>query len=193
MSIDGGLDDLFGASYEPPGDEAAPAAKKPRSRIPRLIGEAAAVVLATVVIVAGLRAGGVGVPLLLIVAALLGLRLVVHATSVVAPPPAPKLRSKIGKNAPATADSLRFAVKRWERNLEQAHSDPDLYARNVLPVLAELTDERLRLRHGITRASDPRRARELLGEPLWTALDAPGRHGLRGRDVETLLDALERL
>ncbi|MEU8237804.1 hypothetical protein AB0C07_06145 [Actinoplanes missouriensis] len=190
---DGSLDDLFGGGYDEPAGEAAPAPAKRRSHVPRLIGEAAAIVLATLVIVAGLRAGGVSVPLLLLVAALLGLRLVVHAASVVAPPPAPKLRSKIGKNAPATTDSLRFAVKRWERNLEQAHSDPDLYARNVLPVLAELTDERLRLRHGITRASDPRRARELLGEPLWTALDAPGRHGLKSRDVGTLLDALERL
>lgn len=192
MSADGSLDDLFGG-HERPADDAAPAPRRRRSRIPRLIGEAAVIALATVVIVAGLRAGGVSVPLLLLVAALLGLRLVMYAAAAVAPPPAPKLRSVAGRDATATADSLREAVKRWERNLEQAHSDPDLYARNVLPVLGELTDERLRLRHGITRAGDPRRARELLGEPLWTALAAPGRHGLRTRDVETLLDALERL
>ncbi|MEU4693377.1 hypothetical protein [Actinoplanes sp. NPDC023714] len=193
MSDDGSLDDLFGGGYEPPAEEAAPAEKKRRSRIPRLIGEAAVIALTTVVITAALRAGGVSIPLLLLVAALIGLRLVIGAASAVAPPPAPKLRSQIGRNPKAGSDSLRSSVKRWERNLEQAHSDPDLYARNVLPVLAELTDERLRLRHGITRASDPRRARELLGEPLWTALDAPGRHGLRARDVGTLLDALERL
>ena len=40
---------------------------------------------------------------------------------------------------------------------------------------AELTDERLRQRHGITRASDPRRARQLLGEPLWScSVPTPG-------------------
>ncbi|BBH66166.1 hypothetical protein ACTI_28510 [Actinoplanes sp. OR16] len=193
MSDDGSLDDLFGGGYEAPAEEAAPVEKKRRSRIPRLIGEAAVIALTTVVITAGLRAGGVSIPLLLLVSALVGLRLVVWAASAVAPPPAPKLRSKIGRTSKSSADSLRTSVKRWERNLEQAHSDPDLYARNVLPVLAELTDERLRLRHGITRDSDPRRARELLGEPLWTALDAPGRNGLRARDVDTLLDALERL
>ena len=61
-------------------------------------------------------------------------------------------------------------------------------------MLAELTDERLRLRHGITRASDPRRARELLGEPLWQLLAEPGRRRAEGpRAVETYVDALERL
>ncbi|WP_433828464.1 hypothetical protein ACQP2E_03670 [Actinoplanes sp. CA-015351] len=190
---DGSLDDLFGPGHQQqPVEEVAPVEKR-RSPIPRLIGEAAVLILATVVITAGLRAGGVSIPLLLLVSALVGLRLVVWAASAVAPPPAPKLRSRIGRDAKPAPDALRSSVKRWERNLEQAHSDPDLYARNVLPVLAELTDERLRLRHGITRASDPRRAQELLGEPLWTALADPGRHGLRARDVDTLLDALERL
>ncbi|WP_229072057.1 hypothetical protein [Actinoplanes sp. DH11] len=191
---DGSLDDLFGAVAAPaePVEETAPVRKR-RSPLPRLIGEVALIAFTTVVIVAGLRAGGVKVPLLLLVTALVGLRVVLWAAGAVAPPPRPRMRSGLGRDAPATADALRSAVKRWERNLDQAHSDPDLYARNVLPVLAELTDERLRLRHGITRATDPRRARELLGEPLWTALAAPGRHGLRARDVETLLDALERL
>jgi hypothetical protein len=192
LSDDGRLDDLFGGGYEPPAEEVPRPAKR-RSPVPRLIGEAAVIALTTVVITAGLRAGGVRIPLLLLVSALLGLRLVVWAASAVAPPPAPKFRAPSNRDKAATADSLRSSVKRWERNLQQAQADPDLYARNVLPVLGELTDERLRLRHGLTRASDPRRARELLGEPLWTALSAPGRQGLRGRDVETLLDALERL
>src|SRR6185436_4289978 len=98
--------------------------------------------------------------------------------------------AKGGDRAP---DSLRAAVRRWERNLGRAHSDPDLYARNVLPVLAELADERLRLRHGITRAADPRRARELLGEPLWAALHDRGRRSAKPSELETYVNALERL
>ena len=192
MSDDGRLDDLFGVPAGPAGEE-VPAPERRRSPIPRLIGEAALIGLTTVVIVAGLRAGGVRIPLLLIVAALLGLRLVLWAASAVSPPPAPKLRSRMGGADPAAADALRAAVRRWEGNLEQAHSDPDRGARNVLPVLAELTDERLRLRHGITRASDPRRARELLGEGLWSALATPGRGGLRDRDIEAFVNVLERL
>ena len=192
MSDDGRLDDLFGMPAGPPAEE-GPAPRGRRSRVPRLIGEIALIGLTTVVIVAGLRAGGVRIPVLLIVAALLGLRLVLWAASAVAPPPAPKLRSRIGRADPAVADALQAAVRRWEGNLEQAHSDPERGARNVLPVLAELTDERLRLRHGITRASDPRRARELLGDGLWSALANPGRGGLRGRDIETFVNVLERL
>jgi hypothetical protein len=63
----------------------------------------------------------------------------------------------------------------------------------VLPVLAELTDERLRLRHGITCASDPRRARELLGEPLWLVLTEHGRRPPKARDLTMYVEALERL
>ncbi|WP_328465247.1 hypothetical protein OHA21_43080 [Actinoplanes sp. NBC_00393] len=189
---DGGLDDLFGVA-EAPAVEEAPPVEKRRSPIPRLAGEAALLALTTVVIVAGLRAGGVRIPLLLIVAALVVLRLILYAASLVTPPPAPHLRSRFGPEAPPVADALRATVRRWEQNLDRAHSDPELYTRNVLPVLAELTDERLRLRHGITRASDPRRARELLGEELWSALAAPGRRGLRARDIETFVNALERL
>jgi hypothetical protein len=62
-----------------------------------------------------------------------------------------------------------------------------------LPVLAELADERLRLRHGITRASDPRRARDLLGDPLWAALHDPGRRTAKSSELETYVTALERL
>jgi hypothetical protein len=189
---DGGLDDLFGAAREPAVEAPAPV-EKPGSPIPRLVGEAVLIALTTVVLVAGLRAGGVRVPLLLIIAALIGLRVVIYAAAQVAPPPAPRLRSQIKTGTAPATDALRATVRRWERNLDRAHSDPELYARNVLPVLAELTDERLRLRHGITRASDPRRARELLGEELWSELANPGRRGLRTRDIETFVNALERL
>jgi 3-isopropylmalate dehydrogenase len=60
-------------------------------------------------------------------------------------------------------------------------------------VLAELADERLRLRHGITRDSDPRRARELLGAPLGGAVHDRGRRAAKARELETYVDALERL
>ncbi|MFB9333552.1 hypothetical protein ACFFTT_12110, partial [Actinoplanes octamycinicus] len=98
-----------------------------------------------------------------------------------------------GADAARAADSLRASVRRWEQTLDKAHSDPDTYARNVLPVLGELADERLRLRHGLTRSSDPRRARELLGDEAWAVLSDPGRRGLRTRDLETYVQAMERL
>ena len=192
MSDDGRLDDRFGVPAGPAAEE-GPAPERRRSPVPRVIGEVALIGLTTVVVVAALRAGGVRIPLLLIVAALLALRLVLWAASAVAPPPAPNPRSRSGPDDPAAADALRAAVSRWEGNLERAQSDPDRRARNVLPVLAELTDERLRLQHGITRATDPQRARELLGEELWSALADSGRRGLKARDVETFVNVLERL
>jgi hypothetical protein len=189
------LDELFGARDEPVIEEPveAPVAK-PRSRGLWLLRNALLIAAASTVAVAALRAGGLHAPLILIVAAFIGLRLVMLAVSEVAPPPLPKRRGgDSGSSSGPASDALRAAVRRWERTLDRAHADPDLYSRNVLPVLAELADERLRLRHGITRASDPRRARELLGDPLWAALHDPGRRAAKNRELETYVDALERL
>jgi hypothetical protein len=60
-------------------------------------------------------------------------------------------------------------------------------------VLAELTDERLRLKHGITRSSDPRRARELVGDPLWELLDDRDRRVPKARELSQYVDALEKI
>ena len=191
---DGGLEDLFSFREEPAGEVAAEPVVKPKSRLGWVLRNALLVAVATLVTVAGLRAAKMHVSLLLIVAAFVGLRLIMLAVSEVAAPPVPKRRAGAGAaDAGESTDSLRAAVRRWEKTLSRAQTDPDLYSRNVLPGLAELTDERLRLRHGITRASDPRRARELLGDPLWAALHDPGRRVPKAREIETYVDAMERL
>jgi hypothetical protein len=189
------LDDLFSARDEPVVEEPAEApVAKPRSKGLWLLRNALLVAAASTVTVAALRAGGLHAPLILVVAAFIGLRLIMLAVSEVAPPPLPKRPAGgSGSSSGPGSDALRAAVRRWERTLDRAHADPDLYSRNVLPVLAELTDERLRLRHGITRASDPRRARELLGDPMWEALHDPGRRAAKTRDLEAFVDALEQL
>ncbi|AEV81838.1 hypothetical protein ACPL_941 [Actinoplanes sp. SE50/110] len=191
---DGGLDELFGMTAAPAAPEPAPAPARRRSPALRVAGNVLLVVVATVVVVAALRAGGVHVPLLLVVALLVGLRLVTMAAAAVRPPKPPRGRSG-GTDAQArAADSLRATVRRWEWTLDKAHADPDTYARTVvLPVLGELADERLRLRHGITRATDPARARELLGGDAWAVLSDPGRRGLKAKDLETYVQAMERL
>jgi hypothetical protein len=117
--------------------------------------------------------------------------------SEVAPPPLPGRPARRGEEDAdyrwAGTDTLRAAVRRWERQLEWSQSDAEKFSRNVLPGLAELTDERLRLKHGITRSSDPRRARELLGDPLWDFLDTPDRRVPKPRELSTYVDALERI
>jgi hypothetical protein len=189
------LDDLFSARDEPVVEETAEVAvPKPPSRALWLLRNGLLVAAASTVTVAALRAGNLHAPLILIVAAFICLRLILLAVSDVAPPALPKRSSGgSGSRSGPGSDALRSAVRRWERTLDRAHADPDLYSRNVLPVLAEMADERLRLRHGITRAADPRRARELLGDPMWAALHDPGRRAAKTRDIETFVDVLERL
>ncbi|GIE86752.1 hypothetical protein [Actinoplanes regularis] len=188
---DGGLEELFGMTAPPPA--AAPKARRRRSPALRVVGNVALVAAVTVVVVAALRAGSVQAPLLLVVALIAGLRLITIAATAVRPPRPMKGHANAGNAAARATDSLRATVRRWEQTLDKAHSDSDTYARNVLPVLGELADERLRLRHGLTRASDPRRARQLLGEEAWAVLSDPGRRGLKTRDLETYVQAMERL
>jgi hypothetical protein len=194
----GGLDDLFAMVAEPVVEEPE-IDERPLSWAAWAGRNLLLVAVATVVTVAALRSAGIGVSVLIVVAAFVALRLLMLAVAQVAPPPAPKpstrrsIADEEGHYRWAGSDSLRTAVRRWEQRLERSQSDPASFSRNVLPVLAELTDERLRLRHGITRASDPRRARELLGDPLWSMLDDPGRRPPRTRDLAAYLEALERL
>jgi hypothetical protein len=195
---DGGLEDLFGSRpFEVAQPEVEEVAEKPRSRVGWLIRNALLIAVATVVVVAGLRSRGINVSVLLIVAAFVALRLLMLAVSEVAPPPLPRSAARRGEESGdyrwGGTDSLRAAVGRWERQLEWSQQDVEKFSRNVLPVLAELTDERLRLKHGITRSSDPRRARELVGEPLWGFLDQPGRRAPKPRELAPYVDALERI
>jgi hypothetical protein len=196
----GGLDDLFAMGEERPVEEPVESEPKPRSRSLWVVRNLFLVAAATVVTVAALRSAGVGISILLVVTAFIALRLLMLAVAEVAPPPAPKaaaLRRNVADDEGfyhwGGTDSLRTAVRRWEQRLEWSQSDPDSFSRNVLPVLAELADERLRLRHGFTRASDPGRARELLGEPLWLFLGDPGRRPPRPRDLVAHVETLERL
>ena len=195
---DGGLEGLFGGR---PDDLAAAEpeeiVEKPRSRTGWIIRNVALIAVATVVVVAGLRSRGISVSVLLIVAAFVSLRLLMLAVSEVAPPPLPRAAPRRGEEAGdyrwAGTDTLRAAVRRWEQQLDWSQHDAERFSRNVLPVLAELTDERLRLKHGITRSSDPRRARELLGEPLWEFLAEPERRAPKPRELSAYVDALEKI
>jgi hypothetical protein len=83
------------------------------------------------------------------------------------------------------ADGLAPAVHRWHVRMQRK--------RTLQPSLAELVDERLRLRHGCTRAGDPARARTLLGERLWSYLGDPGARTPSPRDFGAMLKTVEEL
>jgi hypothetical protein len=164
------------------------------------LGNALVIAVLTGLAVEVERGIGVRLPLVLVVGGLVALRVVWHvAAGAAAPPPPARVPAP-----PATAtdadgrydftgsDALRAAVRRWENRL-QPTADAARFSRNVLPVLAELTDERLRQRHGVTRVGDPARARALLGEPLWGLLADPRRRAPKAKEWAILVDALEKL
>jgi hypothetical protein len=108
-------------------------------------------------------------------------------------PPLPSRAAWRRHSAESPPDGLRGAVKRWETRLEWLYTDSSAYNHKVLPLLGEIVDERLRQRHGITRASDPARARKLVGEPLWTFLAGPGRRPPAPRELANLIAWMERI
>lgn len=83
------------------------------------------------------------------------------------------------------ADGLAPAVHQWRVRMQRK--------RTLQPSLAELVDERLRQRHGCTRASDPTRARTLLGERLWSYLGDPAARTPSPRDFAAMLATVEEL
>ncbi|GAA1816271.1 hypothetical protein HC028_10200 [Planosporangium flavigriseum] len=91
------------------------------------------------------------------------------------------------------ADGMQLALGRWETRLSWSEQDPQRFIADVRPRLADIADERLRQRHGVTRADDPWRARELMGERLWTFLFAPLASAPNPRELAAVVDDMEKL
>jgi hypothetical protein len=89
-------------------------------------------------------------------------------------------------------DGMVAAVRRWERRLEWGWNSPDQAATLRLR-LAEVADELLRQRRGVNRATDPDRARRLLGDRPWSLLYDPAEVPATPGEIEKLIDQLERL
>ncbi|MFC0508068.1 hypothetical protein [Micromonospora costi] len=162
----------------------------------RILGGTAAVV---VVVIVGLRAVGLRVSLLILVAGVLALFAVRRVVAALAPGPLPPpVRPIPGDTADATGDvadrdALRSAINGWEWPLEWSDTRPERFTGVILPRLGELADERLRLKHGVTRETDPLRARSLLGERLWTFLETPPRRTPSPRDLVAIVAELEKI
>jgi hypothetical protein len=188
------IDDLLGFEEEPAVEDA-----RPGSPAGWWIRNALLVVVVAAATVGALRVVGVHVSWMLVLAAVAAVRVLQRLVGQVAPPPAPRAgprrrtADEDGSYHWQNTDALRAAVRRWEHQLGWSQTDAARFSRNVLPVLAELTDERLRLRHGITRASDPQRARALLGEAYFRMLAEPDRRPPKARDLAAHVETLEQL
>jgi hypothetical protein len=167
------LDDLF--SYEEP--EVGP--PKVESR-PWLVISILQTFTASAVVYTGFRAADLAPSYALIVAVCAGAVLVRQAVLVAREPRWQRTRDLVhGPSGAAGAevpdgDGMLEAIGRWDRRLDWG-TYADRFNSAVARRLGELADERLRQRHALTRASDPVRARELLGAEAWELI-----HGQNG-------------
>ncbi|MEU7169956.1 hypothetical protein ABZ949_00515 [Micromonospora tulbaghiae] len=190
------IDDLLSFGEEPSGEAERPSGG---GRARALLRTAAVTAAVVVVVLVGLRAVGLKVPIWIIVTGVLAVLAVRRVTTALSPPPPPRA----GARAPAgeepgtwnwsARDALRTAINGWERPLDWSADNRERFTERILPRLGELADERLRQRHGVTREPDPARARALLGEPLWTFLDTPVRRPPSPRDLAAIVAELEKI
>ncbi|MEV4118250.1 hypothetical protein [Micromonospora sp. NPDC049645] len=189
------IDDLLAFEEEaaPTGPQARPSRWGP---VLRSLAWAAALVA---VLLVGLRAVGLQVSLPVLIAGVLAVLAVRRVTALLAPPPPPPGGGRVGTGEEdgsynwGARDALRSAINRWEWPLDWSSSRPERFTGTVLPRLGELADERMRLKHGVTRESDPARARVLLGERLWTFLETPPRRTPSPRDLAVIVAELEQI
>jgi hypothetical protein len=157
--------------------------------------------LASAVAYAGFHIAGFAAPYPLILAVCAGAVLVRRAAAFTAEPYGrtrsivrPPRRSRIvGRGWYYGDDGMLEAVRRWDRRLEWGATYPERFQHTMTGKLGEVVDERLRQRYGITRASDPHRARALVGEHVWTLTSEPVERVPSPRDVYQLVQRMESL
>ncbi|PYC74421.1 hypothetical protein C7C45_05560 [Micromonospora arborensis] len=189
------IDDLL--TFE---EEAAPTGPQARrSRVGPVLRSLAWAAGVVAVLVVGLRAVGLQVSLPVLVAGVLAVLAIRRVTALLAPPPPPPAggRAATGEEDGSynwgARDALRSAINRWEWPLDWSNTRPERFTEVVLPRIGELADERMRLKHGVTRESDPARARALLGDRLWTFLETPPRRTPSPRDLAVIVAELEKI
>ena len=109
---------------------------------------------------------------------------------------APVLRSAPPELPPPGERQVRLA--RLETALTYSHDSARQFDRTVRPLLRDLTNDRLRRRHGVDIRHSPAAARAIIGEELWQLFqDAPsGRPDEPGPPPEglaALVAAVERV
>jgi hypothetical protein len=182
---DADLDDLF--SY----DEAEEPSGPPRfdSR-PWVVISILQTFAASAVVYTGFRALDLAASYAVIVAVCAGLVLVRQAVLVTREPRWQRTRDLVRAHAPGLAESsedgdgMLNAIGRWDRRLDWGTTTGERFTSAVGRRIGELADERLRQRHGLTRASDPARALELLGADAWALI-----HGQVGGSPQPALVA----
>ncbi|MGC4876180.1 hypothetical protein ACLQ26_07950 [Micromonospora sp. DT43] len=195
MSGSASIDDLLTFEEERPRRDDRDRGGRAGRVFRALAGNAAMVA----VLVVGLRAVGLQISLMILIAGVFAVSAVRRiAAALAAPPPPASRRSSTTQYEDGTwnwgaRDALRTAINGWELPLDWSTTRPERFTGVILPRLAELADERLRLTHAVTRESDPVRARALLGDRLWTFLESPPRRPPSPRDLAVIVAELEKI
>lgn len=151
-----------------------------------------------VVVYLVLQYAGYAVPYPLLACGIFALSALRRALATVAAPSLPALTAPPRPEGPAPlpadlADGLYLATSRWETRLSWSERDGPRFVATVQPRLVDLVDERLRIRHGVLRASDPVRARALLGEALWSLLHEPAGRSPTPHELAAVVERMEAL
>jgi hypothetical protein len=189
------IDELLLAAEEPPRQ------RRFQSPVGWLLSNAIFSLVASAMVYVVARTAGFGIPYPLIFAVLFTGALVRRALRVVDPrplPPAatgtlPAAAEDPEASAMERADGMYVAMTRWDTRLEWTERDPGRFARVVRARLADAADERLRLRHGITREGDPVQARQLMGELLWAFVHVPITRNPTPHEMAAIVAQLEEL
>jgi hypothetical protein len=80
-----------------------------------------------------------------------------------------------------------------EYRLSWGSVDRERYESRLRPLLGRLADERLRHRHGVDRARQPDRARQIVGEQLWQLMTAPPARGAPPPTPRQLAEIVSRI
>jgi hypothetical protein len=138
----------------------------------------------------------IGTPLALVLGGSLALYALRYVLATIYAPKLPAtLRDAPPRRAEAGSDEdgIRRASRRWEQRLDYAQDDARHLAHLIRPAFADLVNERLRLVHGVTWASDPQRVRALIGPQLWKFLTEPVPRRVTPQEIAILVAQMEAL
>jgi hypothetical protein len=184
------LDDLL--SYDDP-----PRRKRRRRPNTRLVRFTVLAVIASLLIWGFLRSRGVAVPYVLLLTICLAVVAMIEIIRRLSPPQVPDaLRDTqvvTPKPGMPDADGTYRAVRRWVQRLDWSRDDMQRFVTRVRPAIVELVDERLWLRHAVSRATEPERAQALCGPDLWGFITVPVTRTISPNELATVVAAMEAL
>lgn len=167
-------------------------------------GTTTAILIAAAIAVYALLPGGLvalaGFEILILVAAWMAIRRITRTSPPEDDEPRPGAWSRLrwsrapaGKPAPPSLRRVESLLRFSERHAYTANE-------RLVPLLRAIAEDRLAAAHGIDLASQPERARAVLGEETWLILskvwvspDAGSDHGPSHASVEAAVDAIERV